>query len=185
VGLVSPDTTPLVSSKEQRPSPHRALPERRRKPSLCCPAHCPWESSNWKQTLSGWRAGPSADAVRLRQMAWVAETAKMLPPHAPYQQCVTLYVCSNAKFWPSPSQPSCGACAHATATPTTTGAGKGHDREGSAGRVRKRASKLLQRPDLPADLHPHLDQGKLCQALRPHAHGGRSAQDVCSSSHSD
>jgi hypothetical protein len=56
------------------------------------------------QRLSGWRAGPSADAVRLRQMAWVAETAKMLPPHALYQQCVTLYVCSNAKFWLSPSQ---------------------------------------------------------------------------------
>ena len=50
------------------------------------------------QRLSGWRAGPSADAVRLRQMAWVVETAKMLPPHALYQQCVTLYVCSNAKF---------------------------------------------------------------------------------------
>jgi hypothetical protein len=28
------------------------------------------------------RAGPSAVAVRLRQMAWVTETAKMLPPHA-------------------------------------------------------------------------------------------------------
>jgi hypothetical protein len=37
--------------------------------------------------LRGWRAGPSADAVRLRQMTWVAETAKMLPPHALYQQC--------------------------------------------------------------------------------------------------
>jgi hypothetical protein len=35
-------------------------------------------------------------------MAWVAETAKMLPPHALYQQCVTLYVCSNAKFLAKP-----------------------------------------------------------------------------------
>jgi hypothetical protein len=30
----------------------------------------------------GARAAPSAVAVRLRQMAWVAETAKMPPPHA-------------------------------------------------------------------------------------------------------
>jgi hypothetical protein len=35
-----------------------------------------------KPTVERWRAGPSADAVRLRQMAWVAETAKMLPPRA-------------------------------------------------------------------------------------------------------
>src|SRR5690242_4761146 len=28
------------------------------------------------------RAGPSADAVRLRQMAWAAETAKTPPPRA-------------------------------------------------------------------------------------------------------
>jgi len=32
--------------------------------------------------LSGWRAGPSADAVRLRQMAWVAETANATAPRA-------------------------------------------------------------------------------------------------------
>src|SRR5262249_54334806 len=59
-------------------------------------------------------------------------------------------------------------------------AGKGQDREGGARRVRERASGLLRRPGyvlrrqpegcwthLPADLHRHLHQGQLCQALRP------------------
>ena len=68
--------------------------------------------------LRGWRAGPSADAVRLRQMTWVAETAKMLPPHALYQQCVTLCVCSNAKFWLRPANHRAG---HARTRITTTG----------------------------------------------------------------
>ena len=39
------------------------------------------------------RAGPSADAVRLRQMAWAAETAKTPPPRAlRYNaQCCSLF----------------------------------------------------------------------------------------------
>ena len=32
--------------------------------------------------VRGWRAGLSADAVRLRQIAWVAKTAKTPPPRA-------------------------------------------------------------------------------------------------------
>src|SRR5256886_6766052 len=70
-------------------------------------------------------------------------------------------------------------------------AGKGQDRERGTRRVRERASRVLRRPGyvlcrqsegrwthLPADLHRHLHQGKLCQALRPKDadHGGRSAQ---------
>src|SRR5262245_436631 len=73
-------------------------------------------------------------------------------------------------------------------------AGKGQDREGGARRVPERASRLLRRPGyilcrqpegrwthLPADLHRHLYQGKLCQALRPQDahHGSRSAQRPC------
>ena len=70
-------------------------------------------------------------------------------------------------------------------------AGKGQDREGGAWRVRERASGLLRRPGhvlcrqheggrahLPADLHRHLHQGRLRQALRSQDadHGGRSPQ---------
>ena len=68
-------------------------------------------------------------------------------------------------------------------------AGKGQDREGGPWRVRERASGLLRRPGyvlcrqseggrarLPADLHRHLRQGCLRQALRSQDadHGSRS-----------
>ena len=70
-------------------------------------------------------------------------------------------------------------------------AGKGQDREGGSWRVRERASGLLRcpghvlcrqsqgrRPRLPADLHRHLCEGGLRQAIRSQDadHGGGSAQ---------
>src|SRR2546430_13175602 len=74
-----PETIPNpVVVLKPTPAPTEPAP----KEPVRIPEKVPQSRHRW------WRAGPSADAVRLRQMAWVAETAKLLPPHALYQQCV-------------------------------------------------------------------------------------------------